>query len=855
MNSSAKNDGRPIRPAGKNYLLVALAGQQNAGKSTIFNMLAGTNQYVANYPGVTVEKMSGRYKDGPLHVEVVDLPGAYSMTSFSLEEKVTRDFLLQDKPDCAINVMDASNLTRSLMFTFQLMELEIPMVVGLNMMDVAEARGVEIDVGAFSATLGVPVVPLVGRKRRGREELTGAVRQASTEGFSGRRPAVRYGPLEPAVERIEERLQENSRIGAICPVRWLAIKLLEHDEAAERIVREHHEDAGETLALAETLGREFEAERSLSTSDHILAVRHGEAARIAAACTKQAARKKVTPSERIDRVVLNRLLAPFFLVLTVFLIYQLSIVQGYKLTEYTWPYLASIRAFAASYLPEADLVEEPLLTALILWVVDSVNTLLNYVPIFFVLFVLIAIIEDSGYMARIAFILDRIFHRFGLHGQSTLPFILGGVFAGGCAVPGIMATKGIPDERARMATILTVPYMNCLAKVPLYTLLVNIFFVHDKAWAMFFISTATFLLALIIAWIISHTVLRRETTAPFVMEMPTYHMPTVRGVLTRSFQRTWGYIYKVGTIVLAVSVCIFALLQFPNLPQEEMAGYRESMERELATFQSAVAGTSHAAKLSSREAAVALMNYGMRFNAARLVAKPSEAERVKERFESENPLFYSFLKPGKKEAGERKIGSAASALIQARKETQRILKERRIVNSFFGRIGHALVPITRFAGFDWKINIALISSFAARESSVATLGVLFQHGAEEGKTLEARMSAEKGAVGMNSLNALAVIVFFMLYPPCLASTIMVKVQTGSYKWMLFAILFPTGVGLAVSSLLYTVGHRFGLDGITVMQGFYLCVAVIVLLRGSWCRSEKEPEPKGVALIASSAKGG
>jgi ferrous iron transport protein B len=269
------------------------------------------------------------------------------------------------------------------------------------------------------------------------------------------------------------------------------------------------------------------------------------------------------------------------------------------------------------------------------------------VPIFFILFSLIAIIEDSGYMARIAFILDRVFHRFGLHGQSTLPFILGGVFAGGCSVPGIMATKGIPDERARLATILTVPYMNCLAKIPLYTLLVNIFFVNDKAWAMFFISTVTFLMALIVSWLLTRTVLRKVMTAPFVMEMPTYHLPTLRGVLMRAFQRTWGYIQKVGTTVLAVSICIFALLQFPNLPDEEMQGYQQSMDQALARFQTTVSRTPHGEMFADPANAIALMNFGTRFNAARRIARPDEAERVQARFEAENPLFFSFLKPGK----------------------------------------------------------------------------------------------------------------------------------------------------------------------------------------------------------------
>ena len=477
------------------------------------------------------------------------------------------------------------------------------------------------------------------------------------------------------------------------------------------------EEKGEDLkvlfdAILEQVGKAaamFEQASHLSVADHILACRHARAQEIVQQCINRPDGHKATLSERIDRVLLHRVLAPVFLVLTVYCIYQVSIVQGYELTKYTWPYLASFRGIVGDLLPIPGLLEDGLLRALVLWCVDSANTLLNYLPIFFILFALIAMLEDSGYMARIAFILDRIFQRFGLHGQSTLPFILGGVFAGGCAVPGIMATKGIPDERSRMATILTVPYMNCLAKVPLYTLLVNIFFPGEKSFALFFISTVTILMALIIAWILTHTVLRSRESAPFVMEMPTYHLPTVRGVATRTLQRTWEYIQKVGTIVLAVSVCVFALLQFPNLPQAVMATYEQDMEQAYETFQQTVQETQFAGMLADRQTVLELMNYSSRFTAARLNAG-SGMDKVLADYEQQHQGFFNFLKPGKKEKDERTVGTAVGQLMTTRKELQRAIKDRRIENSFFGRLGRALEPVTQFAGFDWKINIALVSS-------------------------------------------------------------------------------------------------------------------------------------------------
>ncbi|MCG8510089.1 MAG: ferrous iron transport protein B, partial [Rhodospirillales bacterium] len=533
----------------KKRLLVALAGQQNAGKSTIFNALTGVRQHIANYPGVTVDKKSGAYRDGGIQVELVDLPGTYSLTSFSLEERVARQFLIEERPDVVVNVLDASNLRRGLCLTFQLLEMGYPVVVALNMMDVAKRRGLEIDLAALESRLCVPVIAVVGRTGVGRRELREAIRRAGTEGQSV--PAsLNYGTLEDAIVQLQSRLGELQAVSQKLAARWLAVKLLEGDKEAERLLTDRLNNAHGLLDLAHKARESFEAEAELSTGDHIVGCRDHLAGDIVTTCVVDRKSGSVPMSERVDRFLLNRWLAPLFLVLTVWLIYELSIVQGYELTKVTWPILAGLRNLAADWLPAAGFLHDPQTRAMGLWMVDSANTLLNYVPIFLILFALIAILEDTGYMARIAFILDRILHRFGLHGQSTLPFILGGVFAGGCAVPGVMATKGIPDHRARLATILTVPFMNCLAKVPLYTLLINIYFVETKGLVLFYLSTITVMVALLVAKLLSVSVLKNMETAPFVMELPHYHLPTVTGVLRRSFDRTWLYIKKVGTVVV-----------------------------------------------------------------------------------------------------------------------------------------------------------------------------------------------------------------------------------------------------------------------------------------------------------------
>ena len=820
--------------ATESSLLAGLAGQQNAGKSTIFNMLTGANQHIANYPGVTVDKKTGHYRDAAGRVEVVDLPGAYSLTSFSLEERVARDFLLGERPDVVVNVLDASQLKRSLYLTFQLMEMGQPVVLACNMMDIAEAQGQKVDVSCLAETLGLSVVATVGRKGRGRDELRSAIRDTARSGTRGganeSRIVIEYEDLEAHIQALEERLLQGAvTLPITAPARWLAVKLLEGDAEAFRILESCHPHAQSIRNEAWEMAASFEEQTGLTPADHIVICRDRLAAKVVKACLTKPRKDRVSLSEKVDRVVLNRALAPFVLVLSVYLIYELSIVQGYKLTGYTWPALAWVREAVASLLPLPGLLEDTLLRSLVLWMVDSANTLLNYVPIFFILFALIAVLEDSGYMARIAFILDRIFHSFGLHGQSTLPFILGGVFAGGCAVPGIMATKGIPDERSRLATILTVPYMNCLAKAPLYILLVNIYFAAHKSWAMLFISTITIIMAMIIAKFLTSVILRGKETAPFVMEMPTYHLPTVGGVLRRALDRTWQYIKKVGTIVVAVAVCVFVLLQFPGVPDKSREAYQARMDQAMARFRvSAAKMGEHRYKdqLEGERLGELVVLYDQ-YRAAKLSAGPSGSKSVDQRFQKSHPEAFPLISRGDDQAAKR-INKLLRGLSTARKTLRREIRGEKIETSFFGRVGRAMEPITRFAGFDWKVNIALISSFAARESSVATLGAIFQDKADEGATLEQRMQAEGQAEGRTPLGALAIIIFFALYPPCLATTIMVKVQTGSYKWMLFSIVFPTLFGLAVASGVYTLGGLMGLSGVQAMLGFYVTALAVAV---------------------------
>lgn len=824
-------------------LLVGLAGQQNAGKSTTFNMLTGANQHIANYPGVTVDKKTGYYRHEGIKVETVDLPGTYSLTSFSLEERVTRDFLICQRPDVVVNVVDASSLKRSLYFTFQVMEMGFPVVVALNMMDVAKRNGTGIDIARLGHRLGVDVIPTVGRKGKGKKALRDAI---LTTAGRDRQDALKisYEELEPAINDLQSRIEQTNLSGRY-PHRWLAVKLIEGDSEAQRITIDALGEQSEILQTARQVKSEFEQDHYMDVPDYMVGCRDSLATSIVKSCVRETREGKVTLTDRIDSVVLNRFAAPVFLIATVFIIYQLSIVKGYDLTQYWWPVLAKLRAIIAGLLPDAGMLHDPYLRSMGLWMVDSANALLNYIPIFLILFALIAILEDSGYMARIAFILDKLFHSFGLHGQSTLPYILGGVFAGGCAVPGVMSTKGIPDERSRMATILTVPYMNCLAKVPFYTLLINVFFTAHKSWAMLFLSTITIFVALLVARLLTATLLKSMETAPFVMELPKYHPPTFFGVGQRAIERTWQYIKKVGTIVVAVSVCVFTLLQFPGISDEKEAQFKAEMDQAVSKFHQKIESSTYAGQFKDNATLLGLINLYTEYKTAKLNIKGAEASKALDaRYRAGHPEMFKFLK-AEKDRDAKKINKALRGLVSKRKSLRRQIKEEQIQTSFLGIIGRSLEPLTQWAGFNWKINVAILSSFAARESSVATIGVLYQQGADENKSLEQRMEAETGSSDFTPLHALAIMVFFALYPPCLAASIMIKVQTGSYKWMLFSIFFPTLLGFIVASLIFTGGSVIGLSGIQMMGAFYGAVVLLTVVTGlfrSWNRKPARPLP-------------
>ncbi|WP_419773564.1 ferrous iron transport protein B [Halarcobacter sp.] len=802
-----------------NNIKVALAGQPNCGKSTIFNLVSGIEQHIANYPGVTVDKKVGYFKYDNHKIEMVDLPGTYSFSSYSLEERVAKDFILDESPDVIVNVIDASNIKRNLYLTFQLLEIGIPVVVVLNMMDVAKRRDIEIDSKKISQMLNCPVVEASGAKGLGGKDIMKNIVATATNKNSYQEFKINYDELELHINNLEEKI---SKIDLIQNKRWLAIKILESDSTIiERIKK--YEPSIEEFAKKEE--DNFHERYDKDAVSFLASYRYDSADIIYHKAVKEKNKDKQTLTQKVDKIILNRFLAIPILLFFMFMVYQISIVWGYKLTDYTWPILAAFKNIVIDILPQANFTDVPMITDFGIWMVNSANALMNYLPIFFILFALIAIMEDVGYMPRMAFILDRVFKKFGLHGQSTLPLVLGGAMVGGCAVPGVMSTKGIADDRARMATIFSVPYMNCLAKVPFYTLILGAFFKPDMAIMMFFISTITLFIAMIVAKLITSTILKTRETAPFLMELPPYHTPTFKGVIIRASQRVWVYIKKVVTIVLAVAVILFAMLQFPGLSDESKIKFEDKSNKALSSFDTKVKASIYYEEFDTKEEVSALLNYYDEYRTKRMTATSKDAaKRVDERFLLKNKTFYKYIKP-KRDKEARKINKELRKLSSKRKAILRQIKNEKVENSILGMTGRAMEPVTQYAGFDWKINVAFLSSFAARESAVATLGSLYENNKADNMRAEEAMALNSG---YTPLHATAIIIFMLLTPPCIATMIVVKMQTNSYKWMMFAIFFPIGLGIVLSSLVFTLGNIFSWSGFEAMTYFYVSVVLLTI---------------------------
>ncbi len=537
----------------KKKITIALAGNPNAGKTTLFNNITGARQHVGNYPGVTVERKEGfrDYKD--YEIRVVDLPGTYSLTAYSQEEVIARNFLIDETPDVVIDIIDTSNLERNLYLSVQLIEIGVPLLLAFNMSDVAKAKGYQFDMKKLSNLLSVPIVETIGHKNKGTFELLDAV-IATYEDMKAANPAiVRYGnDIEEAIREISSVLYEEHRLTSK-QAHWVAIKLLESDRDIEKQFMDE-KLASVVNRLTSTLEMKLEEPIQTAIASH----RYGM---ISGACT-QAVRSTIerrhSVSDAIDMVATNRFLGiPIFLGL-MYLVFWLTFTVGAPLMDWLDAGFGWLGEFVSGWWAPGS--ESALKSLLVDGIIGGVGGVLIFLPNILLLFLAIAFLEDSGYMARAAFIMDRLMHKIGLHGKSFIPMLIGF----GCSVPAIMATRTLDNRRDRLVTMMVVPLMSCGARLPIYALIIPAFF--PQVWhapMLWLIYVIGILLAIISAKLLRSTILKGESV-PFLMELPPYRMPTIKGIFTHMWERGWLYLKKAGTIILGFSILMWVITTYPQ---------------------------------------------------------------------------------------------------------------------------------------------------------------------------------------------------------------------------------------------------------------------------------------------------
>ncbi|MBN1974121.1 MAG: ferrous iron transport protein B [Sedimentisphaerales bacterium] len=670
-------------------LKAALAGNPNSGKTTIFNLLTGSHQHVGNYPGVTVEEKYGVCRYGDYEITFVDLPGTYSLTAYSEEELITRNYIINEKPDVVVDIIDASGIERNLYLSMQLMDLDIPLVLVFNMSDIAEQRGLVFNIEQLSVLFEAKIVKMVGNKGKGKQELLEAVIETSGIPGKSRIHKMKYGDeIENELEKIEKAvLTEEPALCQIYQARWLSIKLLEQDDEITKKVQ-----SSKVNTIVESSVNHLKSIFRESPEIIMAGRRYGYISGACQETIKTTAELSHNYSDMIDAVVTHRILGlPIFLVLM-----YLTFFLTFKLGSYPMSWLEHLFGWAGENISG---FWEPgsnnwLKSLLVDGIIGGVGGVIVFLPNILILFMMIAFLEDSGYMARAAFIMDRIMHKIGLHGKSFIPMLIGF----GCSVPAIMATRILENKRNRLATIMVIPLMSCGAKLTIYALIIPAFFepyfYGPMMWLIYLIGI---ILAVICIKLLRLTIFKGETV-PFVMELPPYRLPTFKSIAIHMWQRGWMYLKKAGTIILAASIILWFAMSYP---------------------------------------------------------KPDTSSE-------QGKLEYSAI----------------------------------------GRLGKVIEPAIKPLGFDWKIGTALIGATAAKELFVSQMAIAYSVSDPElaGMTLREKLSAN-----YTPLTGFCIMLFCLIYAPCIATIVMTKQETNSWRWAMFQFFGLTALAYIITFIVYQMG--------------------------------------------------
>ena len=711
---------------------VALVGNPNCGKTSLFNVVSGAHERVGNYSGVTVDAKDGFFDFQGYHFNIVDLPGTYSLSAYTPEELYVRRHIIEQTPDIIINVVDSSNLERNLYLTTQLIDMNVRMVIALNMFDELEESGNKLDYTTLGSLLGVPMIPTVFRTEKGIEDLFHAVievyergdyldelnkkvdeevlqemkdwhekyvsdHQFGRDSLEEQHPAhlylrhihINHGPeLEQSIDAVKLEIQKDSNIRYKYSTRFLAIKLLENDKEIERFI------LGLSCGKQILEQRDKEAKRIqlVLNEDSEQAITNAKYGFINGALTETYTdyhlhKRKTT--EIIDRIVTHKWLGYPIFFLFLYLMFECTFVIGQYPMDWIDAGVAALGDFINGHMTDG-----PLKDLLIDGIIGGVGSVIVFLPNILILYFFISIMEDSGYMARAAFIMDKFMHHMGLHGKSFIPLIMGF----GCNVPAVMATRTIEDHKSRLITMLINPLMSCTARLPIYLVLVTAFFPHYGSLILLSIYTLGIFLAILMAKLFSKFVVKGDN-APFVMELPPYRLPTKKAILMHTWEKGKQYLQKMGGIILTASIVIWFLGYYPNHD-----------------------------------------------------AYDTTAEQQE--------------------------------------------------HSYIGMIGKSIEPVFSPLGFDWKLDVGLLSGAGAKELVVSTLGVLYTN--EETTESTASLN-EKLSTHYTPLIAYSYMIFVLLYFPCIATLAAIRQESGSWKWALFAAFYSTLLAWCVAFVFYQVG--------------------------------------------------
>ena len=723
----------------KKRIKIALTGNPNAGKTTIFNVLTGTRQKVGNWPGVTVEKKEGVVHHKAYEVHVVDLPGTYSLTPFSVEENIARNFIISESPDVVVNIIDASNIERNLYLATQVRELDCKVLFALNMADLAASKGVRIDAAKLSELLNVEIVYTVGNKGEGVTELLDrAIRLAETGKPTQPERKVHYNrDIEAALVDLQTMIEAGG--GLFYNSRWMAIKLLEHDAIICQRV------SGEYGAFGQSLLRKAEVHRNRLADiydDDIEIImtdeRYGFIAGIVKEVVTVTKRNRVDISRNVDLVLTNKFLGFPIFIFFIWLMFQLTFSLG------AYPMEAIDKGFSLLSLLVDNALSDGLFKDFLRdGVIAGVGSVAVFLPNILILFFCIALFEDTGYMARAAFLMDRIMHLIGLHGKSFIPMLMGF----GCSVPAIMATRTLENRKDRILTTLITPFMSCSARLPVYIVLAGTFFPGNAGTVIFLIYFTGILVAMASGRLFRSTLLKGED-APFVMELPPYRAPMAKGLLIHMWDRARQFLKKMGGIILIGAIIIWVLSVFPRDVQ-----FSADYEKELTAAEDLYAGR---------------------------LAEVRDAAQRRQLLAERDAAFDQILRNREKERTEK---------------------------VFMGRIGRCIAPLFEPLGIDWRGSVALLTGFVAKEIVVSSLGIMY---AVEGEDDRTALSQALRQSGMTPLAALSMMIFVLLYVPCLATVMVIMRETGSVKWALFNVAYTTMVAWCAAFVVYQTGRFCGL---------------------------------------------